>query len=111
MKRQKMKLIDSDALRRELVQRNLKASHVSLEMGMAHGYISNILHEGKISGMAATALQYHYNINPEDYVIPETPEQMKLPLVEPDQTPKYTELDYERLYEVVLQAIKDARNE
>lgn len=106
MKRQKMKPIDSDALRRELVRRELRASHVSIEMGMGHGYISNILHEGKISAMAATALQYHYNINPETYLIPETPEQMVLPLEEP--APEHTEIDYERLYEVIMKAIRDA---
>ena len=59
--------INSEKLRKILIQRGLKAGDVSYEMGHGRNYFSDSFRRGNLSRHAVVYLENKYNIKLEDY--------------------------------------------
>ena len=94
--------IRGDALQNELFRRGLDTTEVSLEVGAAPGYIRNAIRRNRINNYTIAALQRLYHISPETYLDIEIPEAV------PEVMAASPGFDYDRLYEVIRKAIKDA---
>ena len=94
--------IRGDALQNELFRRGLETTEVSREVGAAPGYIRDAIRRNRINNYTIAALQRLYHISPETYLDIEIPEAV------PDVREASPGFDYDRLYEVIRKAIKDA---
>ena len=102
--------INPDKLSCELEKRNLTMVAASREIGFCDSYLANVLRRCVISKVAAKSLDNAYNIRLADYKLEEVPLE---PVAPP--APIQLELDYERLrniiYEAVYSAVKKAWSE
>lgn len=92
--------IRGESLQMELFRRGIEPAEASREIGAASGYIRDAIRRNRINNYAISALKRLYNINPESYIDIETPEDG--PIMDASG------IDYDRLYEVIRKAIKDA---
>lgn len=108
--------IDSEKLNEQLDRRGLRRSKVSLEIGYASSYISNVINEGYINKPTMVMLERLYNIKPEEYIFKEPIEEVaegQAPEAEQAaETPQKIEIDldifYQTVYSAVYQAVKMA---
>ena len=103
-----MMKIDGNKLTREIEKRGLIGRAMSVEMGYAASYISCCTNRGHMSTSGLKMLEKLYDIRPDEIMpdkepetIPE-PEQMTIP--EPPADP----INYERLGQVIYQAVYEA---
>ena len=94
--------IRGEALQNELFRRGLDTTEVSLEVGAAPGYIRDAIRRNRINNYSIAALQRLYHISPETYLDIEIPEAV------PEVNQASPVIDYDRLYDVIIRAIRDA---
>lgn len=94
--------IRGEALAMELQRRGVNPMEASIEIGAATGYIKDAIRRNRINNYAISALKQRYNIIPEMYLNIETPEAVHI------SEGEIPVIDYDRLYEVIRKAIKDA---
>lgn len=94
------KEIVGDALARELFRRGIEPSEASIEIGAAPGYIKDAIRRNRINNYAISSIKRLYNINPETYMDIQTPEKTTEPHTDG--------IDYNRLYDVIVTAVREA---
>lgn len=93
--------INGEALRDELESRGIDRNALSETLGFGRYYINSACNRGKIGKSATVSLDKLYGIDPSIYVIDD--EVIPVKKEEPKDI-----IDYDRLYEVVKNAMLDA---
>lgn len=104
--------IDSEKLYKVFRERGLQTTVVAKEIGVNTGYFSNAKTRGCLSELVATALEAHYNIPRNKYIVSEKPkaEEPKEPKTRLFNAEDQVVL-YECVYSAVYNAMKKVLNE
>lgn len=96
--------IDAARLNNELRKRNLTKVEVSRGLGYGDSYMTNVTFRGLIAEPAVKLLKSIYNMDYEDYKpLKNEPEPVK------EVSPKIeVVIDYEKLYDAMYRAVRDA---
>ena len=108
--------IDKDKLRNEIQRRGISLVEASVAIGAKRNYLSSALYTGTMNMIVVNALKLQYNINPEDIIYkeePEEPEKLEEVTSKPQQDVPVISTNelYQIIYSAVYQAVKTALNE
>lgn len=95
-----MRNINSAKFKEELDKRKLNKASVSQGLGFGNNYITDAIRRGRISNNAVRMLEVFYGISPDTYSVKED-----LQVVEPVAEEKDSVIDYDRLREVIYDAV------